>query len=325
MTKEFIFESAIAPYIEGFIEEKHLQGYKYFNGTKWMKKFDEYWIAHGYGKTGLTIENLDQWRQKRDCEGTNCQTARITVVRQFSVYLNGLGIPSYFLPIDARCTKPLIHVLCDEEISALFNEIDSYYPQKGSVDTRRMSVMYPVLFRLIYCCGLRISEACNLPASNTDLANGMVTILDGKGNRDRLIHLSEDLKQLCIRYFGHLCNDLGEKPVCFFPGIDKNKPISDGTVRQRFDACWNQTAYAAQCNRKPTVHSLRHAYVVKRLNLWMKQCLDLDHMIPYLSRFLGHKSFNETLYYYHFVEEAAQIIKQKDMTIDRVIPEVIRR
>lgn len=41
MTKEFIFKSAIAPYIEGFIEEKHLQGYKYFNEAKWMKKFDE--------------------------------------------------------------------------------------------------------------------------------------------------------------------------------------------------------------------------------------------------------------------------------------------
>jgi len=25
-----------------------------------MKKFDGYWIAHGYGKTGLTIENLNK-------------------------------------------------------------------------------------------------------------------------------------------------------------------------------------------------------------------------------------------------------------------------
>lgn len=325
MAKEFVFESAIAPYIEGFIEEKHLQGYKYFSGAKWMKKFDGYWIAHGYGQTGLTIENLEQWMQKRDCEGTGCQTARISVIRQFSAYLNGFGIPSYIPPIDARCTKPLVHILCDEEVSALFGEIDRYHPRKGSADTRRMSVMYPVLFRLIYCCGLRISEACGLSVSAMDLADGIVIIQNGKGNRERLVHLPEDLRQLCIRYFGHLCNVLGEKPAWFFPGTDKDKPISDTTVRQRFDACWNLTAYTAQCSRKPTVHSLRHAYVIKRLDLWMEQGLDLDHMAPYLSRFLGHGSFNETLYYYHFVEEAAQIIRQKDTTIDRVIPEVIRR
>lgn len=96
-------------------------------------------------------------------------------------------------------------------------------------------------------------------------------------------------------------------------------------VRQRFDACWNQTSYSTQCGRKPTVHSLRHNYVIKRLNLWMRQDLDLEHMVPYLSKFLGHKSFNETLYYYHFVEEAAQIIRQKDLHINKVIPEVIRR
>lgn len=185
--------------------------------------------------------------------------------------------------------------------------------------------MYPVLFRLIYCCGLRISEACTLSAANINLASGIAAVLDGKGNRDRLVYLPEDLKQLCDRYWRHLCNDLGEKPVWFFPGPDRNKAISDQTVRQRFNACWNQTAYAAQCSRKPTVHSLRHAYVVKRLNLWMGQGLDLDHMLPYLSRFLGHKSFDESLYYYHFVEDAARIIQQKDRTVDKVIPEVIRR
>jgi len=48
-------------------------------------------------------------------------------------------------------------------------------------------------------------------------------------------------------------------------------------------------------------------------------------MLPYLSRFLGHKSFNDTYYYYHYVEEAAQTIRKRDSVIGRVIPEVMRR
>ena len=57
----------------------------------------------------------------------------------------------------------------------------------------------------------------------------------------------------------------------------------------------------------------------------MAQGLDFDQMLPYLSRFLGHKTFNETYYYYHYVEEAAKTIQRLDKTASKVIPEVMRR
>ena len=54
----------------------------------------------------------------------------------------------------------------------------------------------------------------------------------------------------------------------------------------------------------------------------MAQGFDFDQMLPYLSKFLGHKSFNETYYYYHYAEEAAKTIHSMDKTACRVIPEV---
>ena len=92
-----------------------------------------------------------------------------------------------------------------------------------------------------------------------------------------------------------------------------------------FRRCWLNTSFASGCDRNPTTHCLRHAYVVNRINLWREQGLDFEHMLPYLSRFLGHKSFNDTYYYYHYVEEAAQTIRKRDSVIGRVIPEVMRR
>lgn len=269
MSKEFLYESPIACHIRGFIEEKKSLGYKYFNESKWMKKFDDYWIAHGYKNTGLTAENL-----------------------------NGLGIPSYCPPVEVRYAKPLIHLLTGQEIRELFPQIDGYRPKKGSDDVRRMGNEYPILFRLIYLNGLRISEACRLAVSDIDLDSGTITVLDGKGNKDRMVYLSDDMRRLCLAYFNYVCDRLGETPVWFFPGGNPGLPISDGTVRGMFDACWSKTSFAGSCGRKPTVHGLRHAYVVTRINRWMEQGLDFDHMLPYISKFLGHKSFNDTYYYY---------------------------
>ena len=45
-------------------------------------------------------------------------------------------------------------------------------------------------------------------------------------------------------------------------------------------------------------------------------------MMPYLSKYLGHSSPDDTFYYYHQVEEAFSIIKQKDLSASFVIPEV---
>ena len=66
---------------------------------------------------------------------------------------------------------------------------------------------------------------------------------------------------------------------------------------------------------------LRHTFVVFRINGWMTQGLDLNVLMPYLSKFLGHKSPGETFYYYHQVLEAFRIIREKDTVAKSVIPE----
>ena len=62
--------------------------------------------------------------------------------------------------------------------------------------------------------------------------------------------------------------------------------------------------------------------MVKRMNTWMKEEVSLKEMMPYLSRYLGHTSPDDTFYYYHQVDSAFRIIRDKDTTSSRVIPEV---
>lgn len=327
MARKFIFNSSLGPYIRDFISEKQSQGYIYFNESKWLEKFDAYWLEHGFAFINLTLESLEEWTKKRDCEGKKCQASRISVVRELSRYLNGIGINSYFPPLGIRWNRPLIHVLCDEEAAELFDQIDNYSLGKRQRTPMniRISKEYPILFRLIYCCGLRISEACGLSASQVDLHAGILTIIHSKGDKDRLVYLSEDLRQLCAEYFDFLCRTYSTEQTWFFPGKDLVSHISPGTVNTRFRNCWKRTSFAETCDVTPKVHSLRHAYVVKRVNLWMQQGIDMNVMMPYLSKYLGHCGINETHYYYHYIQEAAHIIQEKDTLAKRVIPEVRRR
>jgi hypothetical protein len=57
----------------------------------------------------------------------------------------------------------------------------------------------------------------------------------------------------------------------------------------------------------------------------MKAGVDLQVMMPYLSRQLGHVSSNETFYYYHQVMDAFQVIQSRDKTSSAVMPEVRAR
>ena len=130
---------------------------------------------------------------------------------------------------------------------------------------------------------------------------------------------------LCRDYFRYLCGTLGYESEWFFPGTDPKKAVSAGTVSTRFREAWKKTPYAENCLVNPCVHSLRHTMITKRIGLWFKQGVGFDQMLPYLCKFHGHKSFHDSFYYFHYVEETARIVREKDTTIGRVIPEVIRR
>jgi integrase len=59
--------------------------------------------------------------------------------------------------------------------------------------------------------------------------------------------------------------------------------------------------------------------------MWIEAGMDLDVMLPYLSKYLGHTDPQETFYYYHMVSDAFRILKGKDKSSSDVIPEVRRR
>lgn len=318
--------SILAPHINGLLAEKHALGYTYRSEELILYRFDQYCIQNHLETEWISKSFLENWMHKTEKEGSFNQGKRISVVRQLMLYMAALGIPVYIPHDFCHFEKKLPHILSAEELHALFSEIDAYQPGgSGSKNKNlmRLAREYRVLFRMIYCCGLRNSEAAGIRVSEVDLEKGVLTVLNSKGMKDRLVYLSPDMTQLAKDYYISLIADLGGEPEWFFPGLDPEKPVPNTTVDNRFAEAWNKTSFAAACNDKPVVHDLRFTFVTNRINHWAEEGRDIQSLMPYLSRYLGHKSISETHYYYHLTLEAARIIRMKDRTASCVIPEVV--
>ena len=96
---------------------------------------------------------------------------------------------------------------------------------------RNMHLALPVIFRILYGCGLRVSEVVGLRYKDVNLEDGILTIREAKTDRDRYIPLSDSVKEACISYADKTWWE--KDSDFFFPAPDKTM-ISPMTVYQRY-------------------------------------------------------------------------------------------
>lgn len=322
MFNERCFKSVIAPFISSFIEEKRSLGFSYNTEELILVRFDQYCVDNHLEDYGLTRDFLSNWCLQSETEGLSNQGKRISVVRQLMLYMVSLGNTVYIPKFTGRSEIILPHIFTSEELQSFFFEVDNYHPLSKRAEDMRLGNEFRVLFRLLYCCGLRNSEGCGIAKEQVDLDKGVLTILSSKGNKDRLVYIAEDLLLLCREYYRYLCNELGFNPHWFFPGFNPDKPLRNTTIDRAFNRFWSRTCFSALCNNKPTVHDLRFTFVTDRINLWTLQGENTELMMPYLQKYLGHTSLQNSYYYYHTSKQLFDAIRIKDKTADAVIPEV---
>ena len=320
MGKKYSYSSSLSDFIEGHIRQKRSAGFIYNFEAYILRAFDDFLILNNYSEQSLTREIVQKWAVQRPTESRGYRAQRMSFIRQLSIYINGLGINSYIPKNFSSKHTPAPRILNTKELLALFKIIDTE-PCSEVGTFKRMAYEYRVLFRLFYCCGLRLAEGCYLKSENVDLDNGVLKIFQSKGNKDRLVYMPDDLTLFCREYWGYITIHFSDKPVWFFPSRDPSKPIPTNTLDYKFRQFWNQTQYSSD-DKAPTVHSLRHSFVVDRMNSWMADGVNFGKMMAYLSKYLGHSSINETFYYYHQVEKAFYTVRKCDTISQRVIPEV---
>jgi integron integrase len=174
--------------------------------------------------------------------------------------------------------------------------------------------------RLLYGCGLRISEACNLRVRDVDLANSLLVIRGAKGNKDRVVALPCSLvtdltAQLAAARAVWQRDKANGLPVTLPHRVAQKYPAAQfswqwaylfplrnpcqhprtgNTVRYRILECTIQRAVKRACRQLDTdikPHELRHAYAT--------HCLNRGENPKAIQEAMGHANLNTTMGYFH--------------------------
>ena len=216
--KDYKFTSGLSQWIIGFLEEKHRLGYKYEREYFELKNLDRFSIDYNC-MDRLPRELVLAWTQRQANHSPQTIRSKVNLIRQLAMFMSRNGCEVYLYPssmIPKKTYEHIPYIFSHDEVRRVFKTIDSLSPSCFSV---RRHLIFPLLFRLLYCCGLRVSEALNLRVSDIDFEHGVIFIHDAKDYRDRLIPLNQDLCQRCMNYKEHVLSELNPEGY-FFPAPD---------------------------------------------------------------------------------------------------------
>jgi site-specific recombinase XerD len=177
-----------------FLAQKRALGYKYIAMEKSLDRFVRYLALQGLKTHSLPQELVLEYCGRHPDETPKSQANRCSDVRQFAMFLNANGFEAFVPNLPTKTMSEYTpYIFTHIEIAKIFHAADTI-----KFNARyNCAEVYPVLFRVLYGCGLRISEALNLRVCDFDLGNGILTIKDGKNNKSRLVAISESVKAAC--------------------------------------------------------------------------------------------------------------------------------
>jgi len=295
------FQSALAPLMEQFVQEKRACGYRYRTSAELLACFDRFLAKEALPPTDLPRSMTRKWLAKQPHESASTQQHRISIVRQFALFMCRHGyradVPNRSLGAKSAADfSP--RILTHAEIKQLINAVDQLPPTARS--PMRHLIM-PEVFRLLYGCGFRLSEVLHLRVADLDLNRGILTVRQGKFGKDRLVPPTLPLVTRLQKYAA--CFEARPPDAFFFPSYHGGS-WSIRTVYHLFRKLLLQCGIPhAGRSKGPRVHDVRHTFAVHSLLRWYRDGADLDAKLPLLATYLGHQSLAGTQRYLHLTAE----------------------
>ena len=197
-----------------------------------------------------------------------------------------------FDEVKTKDREQLPVVLSREEVRRILTEVKE--------------LRYAVPLRLIYLCGLRLSEALHVEVRDIHRAEQRLHIREGKGGKDRCVPLPAAALDALEEWWrwhrhprflfpamGHAWRATERRDAAEQARVQRARlraaehPMSTSGLQRVF-----QIALAASGVRKrATIHTLRHSYAT--------HLLEEGVSIRYVSQYLGHATLEQTLVYAH--------------------------
>lgn len=223
----------------------------------------------------LHVRNVKQWKP---------QTIRqsVATAKVFFVEMSGHSDWTVFSQIKTKDHATLPAVLTRDEVIALLRLIK----------LRR----YLIPLKLIYCCGLRLSECLGLTIHDIKSKEQKLYIRQSKNNKDRMVPIGSEMLEDLRRYW-----KVHQNPLLLFPHTGRGSNTREA-VAARMRAATRPMPYSSlgrlmlQARAELNIphaspHALRHSFAT--------HFLEAEGNIHSLQKVLGHSNIETTMAYLH--------------------------
>ena len=206
-----------------------------------------------------------------DTKSKNTIMLAVASIKFFFKEILKKDLPNIKIP---KKDKSLPEVLSKDEVKKLIDSADN---EKSRL-----------IISLLYSSGLRVSELVNLKVDSINFAEKTGWVRSGKGGKDRIFTLSENLLK-DIQVFLEGRNNLYV--------FSKEKPLTTRNIQKIIQ----YTKTHAGINKKVTPHTLRHSFAT--------HLLEAGTDIRHIQVLLGHSNIATTTLYTHVSSDALKKIK----------------
>ena len=232
---------------------RHAGGYRFKVPERVLRQFAGYCRREGYPDGSITREAAGGFLYGRHLRASTIRRNELAL-RQLAEHAQAAGwdafTPAAATQVRVRHQPP--YVFTDDEVRRLFTAIDS---QPMSSFTSK-AMVNPVLFRVLYGAGLRVSEALHLTLADVDASSGTLRIRDSKNGESRTVPVTARLTATLAGYIA-AAHPAPETSDHVFYSIAPGRPVNQPAVYLRFRG-YLADAGIPHFAGGPHPHSLRH-------------------------------------------------------------------
>jgi integrase/recombinase XerD len=303
--------------VDTLIAARRAGGFRYQGQARVLGQFAGHCRREGYADGSIIQEAVEGFLYGRNLKASTIRREEI-ILRDLAEHARQFGWPAWAPATLTRVKsghRPPPYVFSDEEIRRLFHAIDTQPLAEGS----NRALVDPVLFRVLYATGLRISEALNLRLRDVDPARATLEVRDTKNREHRQVPVTRRLADTLQTYIAAAHPDPEPADHLFHTG-NPCRPADQSTIYNRLRR-YLADADIPHFPGGPHIHSLRHGFAVQNLRRWAAEGSDLAVMLPYLSACMGHTDLRGTQYYLQLTADAyPQVAEMVQARFGYVIP-----
>ena len=322
MNKLFEYTSVFAPFINDFIHEKELQGYK-ATQLKWMLlEFDKFFTQNSKKEIFISSDDVNSWAITRTCDNPSTLYHKYCALANFCRYMCLLGYECY-IPIrpKKRFSNYTPTIFTHDQMRSIFTICDNLVMKEHHA--KSIMIIMPALIRTLYSTGIRISEALSLMNKDINFDRKVIVLNDTKNRCQRLAPINESLEQVLkqyINYRNRIPSFGVTDPDAHLFVSSVGKPCSRKTVLTYFHRILEECGIPRRFDQRgPMVHEIRHSAAVHSLIKQTQAGVDIYCTLPLLATFMGHKKVLDTETYLRLTQEMyPEVLKMNAEVTDQV-------